>query len=113
MTEEDVLHVLQRIEQKVDRNYHLIKAVLKEGEILMALADDLKVSIAKLDAETTAIAGVIADLASRVHNSMTDAEVADVKGSLTALSDKLTTLGVDPTNPVPNPTPGVTKPKKP
>ncbi len=67
----------------------------------MALADDLKAGIANLGAETDVIAGLIAALAGKIHNSMTDAEVADVKAALQAESDRLTTLGVDPTNPVP------------
>jgi len=32
---------------------------------------------------------------------MTDAEVADIKASLSTVSDRLTSLAVDPTQPVP------------
>ncbi len=70
---------------------------------IMAVADDLKAGIAALNAETDVIAALLTSLAGRIKNSMTDAEVADVKAALQAESDRLTTLGVDPTNPVPAP----------
>lgn len=74
-------------------------------ETLMALVDDLKVSIKQLDDETTAIGALITKLAAGIKNSMTDAEVADVKAAFGTLSDRLTTLAVDPTIPVPPPPP--------
>ncbi len=69
--------------------------------LIMALADDLKAGIKKLDDETTQIGTLISSLAGRITNSMTDAEVADVKAALEAESARLTTLATDPTNPVP------------
>ncbi len=72
---------------------------------IMAVADDLKAGIAALNAETDVIAALLTSLAGRIKNSMTDAEVADVKAALQAESDRLTTLGVDPLNPVPSPPP--------
>ncbi len=86
-----ILCHLDDIERKVDK--------------LMALADDLKAGIAQLNTETTAIGNLITKLAAQIKNGMTDAEVADVKASLTTLSDRLTSLAVDPTIPVPPPTP--------
>ncbi len=82
-----ILCHLDDIERKVDK--------------LMALADDLKAGIAQLNTETTAIGNLITKLAGEIKNGMTDAEVADVKASLTTLSDRLTSLAVDPTVPVP------------
>jgi len=70
-------------------------------ELTMSVATDLKAGVAKLDAETTAIGALIASLAGRITNSMTDQEVTDIRAALTAESDRLTTLAADPTNPVP------------
>lgn len=71
----------------------------------MALADDLKAGLKKLDEETTAIAALITKLGSSVKNSMTDQEVADIQTGLSTLSDRLTSLAADPNNPVPPPPP--------
>jgi hypothetical protein len=78
----------------------------------MALADDLKTAIAQLDTETTLVATLITSLASRIKNGMSDQEVADVKAALAAMSDRLTSLGVDPTIPVPPPPQAFTDAKK-
>jgi hypothetical protein len=86
---------------KLDRLLHLLLGIDKKADILMALADDLKAGIAKLDDETNQVAANIANLASRIKNSLTDQEVADIQAALTAESDRLTTLAKDPTNPVP------------
>ncbi len=84
--------------ERLDRKLDLI---LTKLETLMALADDLKAGIAQLDAETNAVAALITSLAGKIKNSMTDQEVADVKAALTAEAARLTTLAVDPTQPVP------------
>lgn len=95
--------------------HHKLDKIICTGEKLMALADDLKAGIAKLDAETNANAAAIeavqaniTQLAGRIKNTMTDQEVADIQAALgvqsdklTAESDRLKTLAVDPTNPVP------------
>ncbi len=81
--------------------------LIRKVDRLMALADDLKAAIAQLDTETTAVGALITSLASKIHNSMTDAEVADVKASFGTLSDRLTSLAVDPTQPVPPPSPAM------
>jgi chromosome segregation ATPase len=95
------------VQSKLDSVLSGIALLKTQGEKLMALADDLKASIAKLDAETTSIASLITALAAKVHNGMTDAEVADVNAAFATLSARLTTLGVDPTNPVPPPPPAL------
>ncbi len=78
-----------------------LELILQRLEKLMAVADDIKAALANLDAETTAIGALITKLSSGIKNSMTDAEVADVKAGFATLSDRLTTLAVDPTQPVP------------
>lgn len=90
---------LQRIEGKVDQ--------------IMALAEDLKAGIKQLDDETTVIGTVISALVAKLQNSsITDAEKADVFTALSAVGARLTTLGVDPTNPVPPPPPPMVAAKK-
>ncbi len=73
------------------------------GDALMALSQDLKDLTKKIDDATTAVAARIDALTAKITNSMTDAEVADVKAGLQAESDRLTALGADPNNPVPTP----------
>ncbi len=83
-----------------------IRTVVNRLEtLIMALADDLKAGIKKLDDETTVIAALITSLAGRITNSMSDQEVADVKAALQGEADRLTSLAVDPTVPVPVPPP--------
>lgn len=73
----------------------------RKVDTLMALADDLKAGIAQLNTETNAIAALITKLAGSITNSMSDADVTAVKAGLSTLSDRLTSLAVDPTIPVP------------
>ncbi len=82
-----VLCKLDELNRKVDK--------------LMALADDLKASIANIDTETTAVGALVKKLGDEIHNGMTDTEVADIKSALSAVSDHLTAIAVDPKNPVP------------
>ncbi len=79
---------------------------------MATLAEDLKAALANLDTETNAVAANIAALAAKVKNTMTDAEVADIKAGFGALSDRLTGLATDPTNPVPSPSPALTALRK-
>lgn len=74
----------------------------------MAVADDIKSKLAELDSETTAIAGLITNLASRITNSMSDQDRSDIQTALSAISTRLTSLAVDPTVPVPPLTPQMT-----
>lgn len=72
----------------------------------MALSQDFKDLAKKIDDATNLVAGRISTLSGQIKNSMTDAEVADVKAGFQAEIDKLTALGADQTNPVPpNPVP--------
>ncbi len=95
------------IRRKLKSIQQTMDTLNRKMDILMALADDLKAAIANLDAETTAVGALITKLAGEIKNNMTDAEVADVKASFTTLSDRLTSLAVDPTQPVPPPSPAM------
>ncbi len=75
---------------------------MKVGD-LMALADDIKTLLTQLDAATNAVAANIAQLAGRITNSMSDAEVADIKAGFAAEQARLEGMAKDPTNPVPTP----------
>lgn len=91
---------------------HHHKMLQELREKIMALSDDLKVGIQQLNDETNAIGTLITKLAAGIKNSMTDAEVADVKAGLGTLSDRLTSLAVDPNVPVPPPPPPLVALKK-
>lgn len=101
----DIEERLKSIEVSLARVQDGINAVLSQGEKLMSQGEDVKAALKKLDDETTLVANNITALAAKVHNSMTDQEAADVKAGFDALAARLTTLAVDPTNPVP-PVPG-------
>ncbi len=90
----DIRKAFKRVQEKLDQIISLL-------EKLMALADDLTAGIAELITEPDAVAANLAQLAARVKPQMTDQEVADVKSALSAESDRLKTLAVDPTAPVP------------
>ncbi len=110
---DDTNHRLSSIEGKLDRILHVLKLISQKEDTLMALADDLKAAIAELDTETNAVAANIAALAAKITNSMSDADVAAVKAALSAESDRLKTLAVDPTNPVPAAPPALKAARKP
>ncbi len=92
---------LGRIESDLKCIRSGIDALLSQGVRLMALADDIKAALANLDAETTLVANNITALAAKIKNGMSDQDVTDVKAAFAALSTRLTTLAVDPSNPVP------------
>lgn len=54
-----------------------------------------------IDDATNAVAQHIADLSSRITNSMSDQEVAALKDEFKAQADRLNSLAADPANPVP------------
>jgi hypothetical protein len=87
---------------KLDGLTALVHSLHKKVDRLMALADDLKAGIQKLNDETTKIGTVIDGLVAKLQaGNLSDAEKAEVFAALNAVSDRLTALGNDPTNPVP------------
>jgi hypothetical protein len=99
----------KKVLQLIDK----VNLLLRQGEAIMALADDLKAGIAKLDAETTQIATVISALVAKLQaGGLSPQDQADIFAALGAVSDRLTSLGVDPTAPVPAPTPAINNAKK-
>ena len=80
----------------------LTKSINHLGSVIMALSQDLKDLTKKIDDATNKIAARIDALMSRLTNSLTDTELADIKSGFQAEVDKLTALGSDPANPVPS-----------
>jgi outer membrane murein-binding lipoprotein Lpp len=59
----------------------------------------------EIDTETNNLAAVVDGLRNEVKAGMTPAEESSVKDRMANLRDRLKTIGADPDNPVPNPTP--------
>lgn len=95
------------ISGRIDHHHHvdggadLAKAIHELRSTIMALSTDLKALTKAIDDATNVVATEITDLKSQIHNSMTDAEVADVKAGLQAQADRLSAIAADPANPVP------------
>jgi predicted nuclease with TOPRIM domain len=94
-------HLLEEIAHKQDRILSELRDLRRKVDAVMAVAQDLQTALASLDAETSAVGENVKQLASRITNSMTDAEVADLKAHFGLVSDHLKSLAVDPTVPVP------------
>lgn len=85
---QDIVDRLDAIDQKLER--------------LMALVDDLKAGMQKIDQETTALGDVVRELRDRLANqALSDAEKQEILDSMTAVADRLTGLASDPNNPIP------------
>lgn len=79
----------------------LVKSINRLGDSIMAVGQDIIDLAAKIDAATNLVATEITFLQSQIKNSMTDDEVAKVKASMQAITDRLTAMGTDPNNPIP------------
>lgn len=88
-----------------DNGVALAGVLKKLEELQMAVSQDIKDLSKKIDDATNVIADELKDLQAKIKNSMTDAELADVKQALQGNIDKLTGLGANPDNPVPAVTP--------
>lgn len=85
-----------------DEVLKLLRAILAQGEKIMALVDELKAGIAELDAETTNVATRIdALIAKLTSESLTPEQKAEVLASLGAETARLKTLAADPVVVVP------------
>lgn len=67
----------------------------------MAIPQELTDALAKVDADTTQIATVVKNLRDQITTSMTPADVAAVKDTLSGIATRLEATAVDPSNPVP------------
>ncbi len=72
----------------------------------MATLQSFKDLLTAIDAETNRIAAKIDELVAKLGaGGMTEAEEAEALASLSAVSDRLKTIGTDPANPIPTPEP--------
>lgn len=67
--------------------------------------EEITALITEIDAETTRLGEYIATLANQISTGMTAEQVATVKGGLTASVARLKSLGANPQEPIPEPTP--------
>lgn len=79
----------------------LVKSINRLGDSLMSVTQELKDFAASIDTATTQIGTRIDGLQQRLTNSMTDAELADVRAAFKVEVDKLTAMGKDPADPLP------------
>lgn len=80
---------------------NLLHSLSERQDKLMAAFDDIKDLLTKIDAATTDVGNVLKDLRDKVGVGMTQAQVDEIKGGLSAEIDKLTAMGKDPNNPIP------------
>jgi predicted nucleic acid-binding Zn-ribbon protein len=69
--------------------------------LTMSVAQDFETLRTQIDGATTAVAQRIDRLTAQIKNGMTDDEVSSLKAEFGAISERLTGLGQDPANPVP------------
>lgn len=67
----------------------------------MTKADDITTLVSKIDTATNEIAADLARLRGQITGGLTEAEAETVVADLTTLEARLTTLGEDPSDPVP------------
>jgi outer membrane murein-binding lipoprotein Lpp len=109
----DVLRYLAGMDSKLNQIIARCISLQQKVDKLMALVDTLKADLKNLDDETTQVGVVLAALvAKRNDPSLSPAELTEVEAAFAALSDRLTSLGKDPANPVPPPTPALKKAKQ-
>ena len=90
-----LLETLLTIETTLDR-------IQQKMETTMATLQNFKDLLAAVDTETNRIAAKIQSLVDSLGGGgMTDAQEAEALAGLSAVADRLKTIGADPTNPVP------------
>jgi CRISPR/Cas system-associated protein Csm6 len=96
------------MEIHIHHHHHAAFCEAKLDEVLIRLKkmeasmhEDFLALAAQIDTATNAIAARLTANSQLIKNSMTDAEVAQVKTAFQADIDRLTALGKDPNNPVP------------
>lgn len=70
-------------------------------ELIMAVSQELKDVLARIDAATTKIGQKLDALAQQISTNMSQADVDDLKTQLGTEADKLEAMATDPANPVP------------
>jgi septation ring formation regulator EzrA len=102
------VHVHIHDDASDDNNNKVLKAIAELRREFMASVQQFQDALAAVDAETTRIGELIAQLVSQLNRTdLTEAQEAEILASLTAASNRLKTVGADVTNPVPDPTPEI------
>ena len=82
--------------------------IQQKMETMMATLQNFKDLLAAVDAETNRIAAKIQALVDQLSaGGMSDAEEAEALAGLSAVADRLKTIGADPSNPVPTEPPTI------
>jgi hypothetical protein len=99
----DIVSTLNAILLRLDSiSLKLITIEGKEDILMANVAQDFEALRVALDDATNAVATKIATLTSSIKNSMTDAEVANLKSGFGAVKDTLNALAASPSDPVPS-----------
>ena len=92
---QNLFHALVRTEAVLDR-------IQQKLEKAMATLQNFQDMAKAVDAETTRLANKIQALVGELAaDGMTEAEEAEALSGLTAVADRLKTIGADPSNPIP------------
>lgn len=97
----EILDRLSDLELRDTHRRNQLILLQRQGHRIMTLAQDIKTLISQVDAATTAIAIRIQALVDRIGTGISNEEAAEIKASLQSEVDTLTSLGQDPTNPIP------------
>ncbi len=91
-----VVTLLETMDRKLDQ-------LLTQGRHVMTKIDDVNALLTKIDDETNAVAAEVTALKDQIANSggISAADADSVVAKLGAISDRLTGIAADPSNPVP------------
>ena len=97
----DSLEILRQLKRVINLLLHLER----KADALMAVAQDIKDLITKVDVATTKIAERITELMDQLDGGVSASEAEEIKSQLQPLVDQLEAMGKDPNDPVPPPPP--------
>jgi predicted nucleic acid-binding Zn-ribbon protein len=107
---------INRLRRRIWPTYYLLRgfhyeflvrseAIITNQEKLMTTAEEIKAAVnqvlSDVDAATNRVAVLIDGLSNQIKNSMTDAEVAEIKTGLAAASERSRAIAADPVTPIP------------
>ena len=94
---------LKRLEQGQERVLSLLWSIRAMGEQQMAISQDIKDLLKKIDAATNDVAARIQKLSDQLAGGVTPEAALEIQAGLQAEVDRLTAMATDPANPVPTP----------
>lgn len=121
-----IIHRLNHIDDRIDKIEETLQNVLgclkpmakglidvnHKLEKLMALVDDLKTGMEKINKATTKVANRLTELTAQLRDSsLSDAEKTEVLGQIDEIAGHLDEMGQNPTEPVPPEPAALTKGK--